>query len=443
MPAPPTKVRRLVLALACSLSFLLYLHRYTWGFIKPDLKTEFGWDDAKLAHLDNFFVITYGVGQIPSGMLCDWIGARMLLGTGVLLWSLALCGIGLAVGWKTLVAARLTFGIGQAGCYPALGKISKSWFPISSRSTAQGWIATFFGRGGGAFSFILFGTVLSGRFKIPWREALFLFSAIGVVCGVAFVLLFRNSPREHPWVNTEEAELIEAGDAAATPDATVHSRLHWSSLLASSSIWFLFFRAFASNVADVLYSYWIPSYLIEARGMDKMSAGWMSALPLVGGALGGVASGWIQSRIIRKTDNRRWARSGVGFFGKAVAALLMLASLLSGNVYVTVGMFFIVKFFSDCEQPAEWGAVTDMAGRASATVFACVNSIGSLGGIIGGYIIGHSLKWFNAQGTSPITAWNWIFVMIAAEYLLAASAWLFIDSRKVLKTASATTSTGS
>src|SRR5690349_15828654 len=74
----PTRVRRLGFALACSLSFLLYLHRYVWGFIKPDLQAEFGWDPVALGWLDSLFVLSYGVAQVPSGMLCDWFGAHLL-----------------------------------------------------------------------------------------------------------------------------------------------------------------------------------------------------------------------------------------------------------------------------------------------------------------------------------------------------------------------------
>ena len=76
----PTRVRRLVFTLACGISFLLYLHRYTWGFIKPDLQEEFGWGPVALGWLDSLFAMTYGGAQVPSGVLCDWFGAHLLLG---------------------------------------------------------------------------------------------------------------------------------------------------------------------------------------------------------------------------------------------------------------------------------------------------------------------------------------------------------------------------
>src|SRR5438132_13911209 len=61
-PAAPTRVRSLVFALACGISFLLYLHRYTWGFVKKDVRDEFGWDPSTLGWLDGLFGISYGVG---------------------------------------------------------------------------------------------------------------------------------------------------------------------------------------------------------------------------------------------------------------------------------------------------------------------------------------------------------------------------------------------
>src|SRR5215831_18700838 len=103
----PTRVRQLVLGLACGLSFLLYLHRYTWGIIKEDVQKEFGWNPVTLSWLDGVFALSYGLCQLPSGVLCDWFGARLLLGSSVLLWSLALAGVVVATGIVSMAVARV------------------------------------------------------------------------------------------------------------------------------------------------------------------------------------------------------------------------------------------------------------------------------------------------------------------------------------------------
>src|SRR5262249_42361853 len=156
--------------------------------------------------------LSYGLGQVPSGILCDWFGAHLLLGGSVLLWSAALAGIAIATGFASMAMARFAFGAAQASCYPLLNKVSKNWFPPLTRPAAQGLIVPFFGRSGGAAAFLPFGSVLLGVLELPWRGAVLLLAALGIVVGVAFLLLFRNTPREHPWANQAEADLITAND---------------------------------------------------------------------------------------------------------------------------------------------------------------------------------------------------------------------------------------
>ncbi len=426
----PTNVRTLVLALSCAVSFVLYLQRYAWGFIKKDIQDEFGWDSVTLGWLDGLFGVTYGVAQIPAGMLCDWFGVHLLLGSIILLWSLALGGFALASSLTSMSAARIVFGFAQAGCYPALSKASKNWFPLATRTTAQGLIATFFGRGGGAASFFLFGTVLLGWLELPWRWAVGIFTLLGVLVGLVFLALFRNTPKDHPWANDEEGALITSGDPTAAHAAG--SRVDWGRLARSRSMQFLLLRSFASNLADVLFVNWVPLYLRTEKEVGSLSAGWMAALPLVGGALGGLFSGTLQSYLVQRTGSRRWVRSSVGLVGKFFAALLILTCLWAEEALTVCCLFLAVKFFSDWEQPAEWGTISDVAGRSSATVFACVNTVGAFGNFAAGPLTGLVLAVFSAGATVTGAGWNAVFVLLAAEYLVAAGCWLFINCERPL-----------
>ncbi|HVC94510.1 MAG TPA: MFS transporter [Pirellulales bacterium] len=428
--AKPTNVRMLVLALSCGVSFVLYLHRYVWGFVKKDVQDEFGWNAETLGWLDGLFPASYGVSQIPIGMFCDWFGSHLLLGAMILAWSLALAGTAWANTPVSMAGVRLTFGLAQSGCYPALAKVSKNWFPVDVRSTAQGLIATFFGRGGGAMSFVLFGTVLVGWLEIPWRRAVGVFTLVGLAAGASFLLLFRNTPREHPWANAAEAELIAAGDPHAA--YATRSRVRWAALLGSRTILFLFARSFASNMADVLFVYWVPLYLRTEKEAGISSAGWMAALPLVGGAFGGVASGMIQSHLIRSLGWRRWARATVGMTGKLLAAATIVSCAFPHDAMTVVCTFMAVKFFADCDQPAEWGALSDVAGRNAATVFACVNTVGSLGGFVAGPLMGSLLLSFSGSNQPTAAGWNALFLVTALEYVTAAACWPFIDCGRPL-----------
>src|SRR5262249_41120049 len=112
---------------------------------------------------------------------------------------------------------RALFGVAQAGAYAVLSRITRFWFPLSVRTSVQGWVAVFAGRVGGASANLLFATVLVGTLHLTWQVSLPVFALAGLVLAVLFWLLFRDSPRQHPWTNEAEVLLIEGGAPAAAP----------------------------------------------------------------------------------------------------------------------------------------------------------------------------------------------------------------------------------
>ena len=92
------------------------------------------------------------------------------------------------------------FGLAQAGAYPVLSKVTRSWFPLSVRTGVQGGIAST-GRVGAACALAIVLVLLMSKLKLSWREALVVLAVPGVGLAAAVWLVFRNSLREHPWVN--------------------------------------------------------------------------------------------------------------------------------------------------------------------------------------------------------------------------------------------------
>ena len=134
--------------------------------------------------------------------------AHLFLGTILLLWS----GVSALHAWAPDRAAmywvRVLFGITQAGCYPALGKVTQAWFPLSIRTSLQGWIASFFGRFGGFSANLVFASFMLGYIGLDWRRALLLLAAWGVALGIAVLIVFRNTPAVHPLVDAAELAII-------------------------------------------------------------------------------------------------------------------------------------------------------------------------------------------------------------------------------------------
>jgi sugar phosphate permease len=419
----PTNVRWLVLILACGTSWFLYLHRYTWNFILPELKREYGVNNTQGGTLGGLFYVTYGIGQIPSGVVCDLIGPHLFLGITIPTFSLVLACFALVQNYPTFVALRLVFGAAQAGAYPALGKVTYSWFPLRTRTTIQAWIASFSGRAGGAMSSLIMATLLMAYCGLTWRAAIVVMGLVGLLFGIAFIVLFRDSPETDARVNTAERLLIQ-GDSptAPRPRSDAPRVLPWRNLVRSRTMWVLLVEEFTYAGSDVAYVLFMGDYFLNERGFPESTAGLLVSLPFWGGALGGVVGGMLNDVLAASWGSRRWARSSVGFTGKILACVFIFVAIGQRNGVAAAIALFFAKFFTDWGQPTVWGTCSDLGGRHyTATVFSTVNMAGNIAAIIMARVFGQILDF---------AGYSTFFMTIAIMYIISALSWFWIDCTK-------------
>jgi MFS transporter, ACS family, glucarate transporter len=419
----PTNVRWQVFALACGTSWLLYLHRYTFSLIKPELKQEWNLTAADLGFLDSVFFTSYSVFQIPLGIAGDLYGVRLILTLLILVWSVGLGLLALMPSTKPMAAALALFGLGQSAAYPCLSRVSRTWFPQSIRTSLQGWVAVFFGRAGGLTTNLVVGALLMGMLGLKWRPLFMGLALLGLGFAWLFWATFRNRPQDHSHVNAAEAKLLAGSGQSlnSAQRASIRSMVQRTSPRSFLNLCLLTLQTTLSTAADNLYSNWIPLFLAEVYLFDKQQQGLMSALPLLGGAIGGAAGGWLNDRLIRATGDLRWGRQAVGLGGKCIAAILLLLGLqVFDQPYLFCAVLFVVKVFSDSGLSTTWGTVTDIGGPATASVFAFNNAIAGIGSIVAPPVFG--LIAVNA-------GWHLVFVAAALCYMACGLTWLVIDPR--------------
>ena len=170
--------------------------------------------------------------------------------------------------------------------------------------------------------------------------------------------------------------------------------------------------------SDVAFLSLIGKYFLQARGVNLNSTGILASLPLIGGALGGYAGGWLNEWMIALTGNRRWSRSGVGFTGKLIGCALLLLVSRQDSATAAALVLMLAKFFGDWSQPTVWGTCTDIGGRFSATVFSIINTAGTIGGMVMPLVFGVLLDRFTRVVTegekiTKITDWDPLFYLLA------------------------------
>ena len=118
MSPAPTVTRaqaRFAVALLFGVNFLNYIDRYVIAAVLPLIQQEFRLDDARAGYVLSMFVLVYMAASPFTGVMGDRWPRRYLVGSGVLLWSVATIATGFASSYHHLLLARSFIGVGEAG----------------------------------------------------------------------------------------------------------------------------------------------------------------------------------------------------------------------------------------------------------------------------------------------------------------------------------------
>ncbi|WP_122504386.1 MFS transporter, partial [Bacillus velezensis] len=76
--------------------------------------------------------------QLPSGLLLDRFGPRIVLGAGLIFWSAMQGMAGFVHNFWQFIALRIGLGIGEAPFMPSGVKVVNDWFNVKERGTPMG-----------------------------------------------------------------------------------------------------------------------------------------------------------------------------------------------------------------------------------------------------------------------------------------------------------------
>src|ERR1044071_1277171 len=129
---------RTALVLLLAINLFNYIDRQVLAALEPDIRASFfapGDVNAmwKTGLLGDAFFVTYMISAPILGFLADRISRWFIVGSAVILWSLASGGSGLAATFGVLIATRIFVGIGEGGYGPAAPTILADLFPIQTR----------------------------------------------------------------------------------------------------------------------------------------------------------------------------------------------------------------------------------------------------------------------------------------------------------------------
>ena len=427
-PDRPTSIRYLVLVLLGLAAATAYLTRHCLAVANTTIQEELAINNEQFGILYAAFSLGYLLFQIPGGWVGQHLGTRKTMPLLAVAWSACTAITASLYTLGSLTAARFAFGLAQAGLIPNQAEVVQDWFPVRFRATASSVITTSMSVGSAGTMAMTAALLID----YPWRTVLWWYSLVGVAWAIAFYLLFRTRPEQHPWTNRAEQELIrDDADGRGQPQSGSNTAAGgWLLMLGSVSIWALAIGLFFKAAGYNFFVTFFPAFLEYAYGIKKVEAGMLTTWPLVGVAVGSLTAGFITDWIYRRTRSKRISRCGVSIVALTLTALFLLLSLTTRTAGGLATVIAMGAFFSAMSLPCTWAAVIDVGGNRSGVVMGMVNCIGNLAGVILTPLIGRLIDHIRATDGN----WNHVIYLLAGFYLTSGACWLFVQPDRPLET---------
>jgi len=362
-----------------------YLDRTVLGIAAPFMSRDLGLSAAQLGLVFSAFSWSYAALQIPGGIFLDRFGARATYFIAVVMWSLFTALMAATRSLQGLILTRIGVGIFEAPCFPANSRILATWCPQQERARANGIYS--FGQyvGLGFLSVPLFWFAQ----RYGWRWLFVVVGAFGVAFGLVWWALYRN-PGPGSAANQAEIDHIEAGGGGDYKGEPV--RFRWShirTLLRQRQVLGASLGQFGGNSTQVFFVTWFPTYLVRARGMTFIQAGFMTSLPYIGASIGVLAGGLLSDRLLKKTGSANLARKLPIVGGMLLASTIVAANYVPAGNNALVILIMSVAFFGQGMTNLGWTVISDVAPkRLIGLTSGIFNFSANLAGIVTPLVIG-------------------------------------------------------
>jgi sugar phosphate permease len=387
-----------------------YLDRSTLSIANHSITTEMGLSASQMGLLLSAFSLPYAFAQLPMGVLLDRFGARVMLGLGMFIWSIAQLAGGFVQTLNQFYVARLFLGIGESPQFPAGAKVFSDWYALKERGRPTGiFVAS------STIAPALAPPLLTAlMLTFGWRGMFIVMGVLGVATAIGWYMIYRDR-RDVP-LDREEIDYLDSG---APQDDRRMTAAEWRGLFKQRTSWGLVLGFMGVIYMVWLYLTWLPAYLERERGLSLATAGWVVAIPYLAGTLGQLSSGVVADKLLARglapIASRKWPIC----VGLVFGALFTVPAALTPNLTLAILYISLAMYFVNISSGGAWALVTVAAPRR------LVGSLGSLQNF-GGYLAGSLAPVLTGVIVDTTHSFVNAFLISAGVALAGALAYAFI-----------------
>ena len=243
------------------------------ALLLPIIRKDLGLSFTQGGSLAAATTLVYALMQIPAGYLSDRFSPKRLFCIGIFGSTLLALTFGLVANyWQALVNQMLS-GFFRALLFTPGMALLTGWFPPNRRATATGLYLI--GGYSGSVIFNLVGPLLVARFD--WRFSFISIASVGIIAILFLVRFGKDAP---PTGERRKGNMLEALQL-------FRHKVMW----VCGGIQYIRFGVVQG------ITYWLPSLLINEKGLSLQSAGIIIAIQVVLMSPSNIIGGYISDRL--------------------------------------------------------------------------------------------------------------------------------------------------
>jgi MFS family permease len=356
-----------------------YLDRTSLGFAALTMNKQLGLSASQFGLAAGIFFLGYSSFEIPSNLLLYRFGARRWLARIMISWGIVSTAMVFVVGPNSFYALRLLLGITEAGFFPGVTFFLAAWFPVQFRTRMLAWFLI-----GIPVSSLVGGPICGALLQMEgiWGLAgwQWLFIGVSLPCiplGLLTLRWLADRPETASWLTPDERAAL---NHTLSTEVRERSPASWLAALKDSRVLILALIQFGFTLASYGIGIFLPLILKEYH-LSNWAIGWVSAIPYIFASAGMIL----------------WARyvdqKGRRIVNLAIACLLggagLVAPIVSGSLAIGLMGFSAALVGVTAARAIFWTIPTRfLTGVAAAGGLAFINSIGTVGGFVGPFMMG-------------------------------------------------------
>ena len=356
-----------------------YLDRNNVGFAALTMNRELGLTATQFGRVGGIFFLGYCFFELPSNIALYRVGPRVWLTRIMISWGLISAATIFARGPMSLYLLRFLLGVAEAGFFPGVAFYLGTWFPSEYRTRMIAWFMVAV-----PLSSVVAGPVsgellqMDGVLGLSGWKWLFLLEGLPVVVlGLAMLKVLADRPEQAAWLTDEERRVVHDRLGSERREREVR---HLGAALKDVRVLILAGVQFGFLVGSYGVGLFLPQ-IIQLGHLSNREIGFVSSGCYVIATIGMVVWASQVDRRGGKIVNLTLAClvSAIGFVGAIVSAnfwvgLTGITVALTG-INAARGIFWTI--------PPRF-----LTGIAAAGGLAFINSIGTMGGFVGPYVMG-------------------------------------------------------